>query len=266
MIRLGLMVLVMSASLGWAQTNLPGPAAELFRKAQSGKFFNVATRLGPDVLPTSDGRSFFTVWRAASTNAPRHWIVSLPGRAGFAPDDLAIWSPHLRGRNVGLVSLQWWIGPGDDRASYYSPEEIYREIDVALRTVGAAPGRVMLHGFSRGAANAYAVAALDAGRGRRYFALNVASSGAVALDYPPNQALLRGLYGEHPLRGTRWVTAAGARDTERDGIDAMRRTARWLKEQGAIVVDSIEDPAFGHGALVINPRNARRVLDLFLSR
>jgi hypothetical protein len=27
----------------------------------------------------------------------------------------------------------------------------------------------MLHGFSRGSANTYAIAAIDAGRGRRYF-------------------------------------------------------------------------------------------------
>jgi len=53
---------------------------------------------------------------------------------------------------------------------------------------------------SRGSANTYAVAAIDAGRGGRCFSLVVASSGGVALDCPPNLALLRG-----DCR-TRWVT------------------------------------------------------------
>lgn len=123
----------------------------------------------------------------------------------------------------------------------------------------------MFHGFSRGSANSYAIAALDNGRGKKYFALNVASSGGVALDYPPTRAILNSAYGDHPLRGTRWVTAAGAKDSERDGIAAMRRTAAWLKEQGANVEFSIEDPNLGHGALVLNPANAKRLLDLFLA-
>lgn len=44
----------------------------------------------------------------------------------------------------------------------------------------------------------------------------------------------------------------------------MRRTAGWLQEQGATVLDSIKDPDYGPDALKLNPKNARRVLDLFL--
>ena len=58
--------------------------------------------------------------------------------------------------------------------------------------------------------------------------------------------------------------AAGNRETIRGGIPGMKRAAAWLKEQGAIVELSIEDPDEGHGALQRNPQNARRVLDLFL--
>jgi hypothetical protein len=43
----------------------------------------------------------------------------------------------------------------------------------------------------------------------------------------------------------------------------MRRTGQWLKEQGAIVLDAIEDPQSGHGALQLNPRNAERLLERF---
>ncbi len=244
---------------------LAGPAGEVFRRAQASGRFAQAASLNPRILPTSDGRSFVAVWKPAGAE-PARWIVSLHGSRGFATDDLAVWHPHLEGREVGLVCLQWWIGVNDDTAAYYTPEEIYREADAVLRHLGARPGTAMLHGFSRGSANAYAVAALDAGRGRRYFSLDVASSGGVAPDYPPTRAIPAGAYGDRPLRGTRWVTAAGARDPnpERDGIPGMRRTAEWLREQGATVVLAIEDVREGHGALQRNPANARAVLNLFL--
>lgn len=143
---------------------------------------------------------------------------------------------------------------------------MYREIDMALRKLGVKPGTVMFHGFSRGSANSFAITALDAGRGGRYFSLSVASSGGVSLDYPPTRAILEGAFGEHPLRGTHWITVAGGRDSnpDRDGISGMRRTAAWLREQGAIVVMPIEDPTEGHGALQRNPKNTQQVLDLFL--
>lgn len=257
--------MLIAASITSAQTNLTGHAAEIFKQAQGGKYFAAAAALHPQILSTSDGRSFISVWRATGTNAPKHWIVSIPGREGFATDDLAIWSKHLQGRDVGLVSVQWWLGGDNDRNSYYRPEQVYQEIDLALQRLGVTPGTVMFHGFSRGSANSYAIAALDAGRGKKYFALNVASSGGVALDYPPTRNITNGAYGDHPLRGTHWITAAGAKDSERDGVAAMRRTAGWLREQGAVVEMSIEDPNLGHGALVLNPNNAKRVLDFFLN-
>ena len=246
------------------QAKLQEPAAALYRKAQGGRWFAQADRLKPEIVPTTDGRSFLVLWRA-STNVTR-WIVSLHGTGGFATDDLALWSPTLRGRPVGFICVQWWLGTGDARGDYYAPEQIYREVDRLLHSLGAEPGRAMLHGFSRGSANSYAVMALDAGRGRRYFSLAVANSGGVGLDYPPTRALLAGDYGEQPLRGTRWVTCAGARDPnpDRDGIPGMRRTAAWLEEQGAVVLEKIEDPAEGHGALQRNPKNAQRVVELLL--
>jgi hypothetical protein len=245
-------------------TALTGHAAELYQKAKRGKWFADAMKLKPDILPTSDGRSFVVVWKTGVK--PKRWIVSLHGSDGYATDDLAIWHPHLKGRDIGVVCVQWWLGSGDGAASYYTPEQIYREIDLALQGLGVEPGTVMLHGFSRGSANSYAVMALDAGRGRRFFSLAVASSGGVGLDYPPTQAILAGAYGKDALKGTQWITCAGGRDPhpDRDGIPGMRRTTAWLKERGADVIEIIEDANQGHGALVRNPENARRVLDLFV--
>src|SRR4051812_38722902 len=49
-----------------------------------------------------------------------------------------------------------------------------------------------------------------------------------------------------------------------DGIAGMKRTAPWFKEQGATVVESIEDPHEGHRALRRNPKNVGRVLGVFV--
>lgn len=243
-------------------TPLPPPAAALHTQAQSGRWYQDAAKLNPDLLPTSDGQSFLVAWKPNPT--PKRWLVTLHGSRGFATDDLAIWHRTTKDRDLGIVALQWWLGRDDE--SYYQPLQAYREIDNALQKLNVQPGTVLFHGFSRGAANAYAVAAIDAGRGRRYFALNVASSGGMQMGYPPTRAIVEGRFGERPLKGTRWATAAGGRDEnpDRDGVPAMRRTADWLREQGATVIEQIEDANEGHGALQRNPRNAQRLLDLFL--
>jgi hypothetical protein len=259
-----LLLIFLLPPLSANSADLPPRAAEIFRLAQQGRWFANADKLNPEVLPTSDGQSFLVMWKPPGT-APTRWIVSLHGSEGFAMDDLAIWHPHIKDREIGLLCLQWWSGRGDDTRAYLMPHQIYREIDITLERLGVRPGNVMLHGFSRGSANSYAVAALDAGRGRNFFSLRVASSGGVGLDYPPNLEILSGRFGDRPLRQTRWITVAGGRDQnpERDGIPGMRRAAEWLREQGAEVIETIEDAGSGHGALMTNPANARRVLDQF---
>ncbi|HEU4391345.1 MAG TPA: hypothetical protein VFV34_26335 [Blastocatellia bacterium] len=260
-----LLLITLSEPMLQAQVPLSGRSAALYRQAQGGRWFADAAKLKPELLATSDGQSFIVVWRAAKE--PKRWIVSLHGTQGYATDDLAVRYPYLKDRDVGLVSVQWWLGAGDSPAAYYTPTEIYHEIDHALQKIGVHPGTVMLHGFSRGSANSYAVGAIDAGSGRHYFSLSVASSGGVNEGYPPTRGILNGDYGEQPLRNTRWVTVAGGRDPnpERDGIPAMQRTADWLKEQGATVVEVIEDKDGGHGVLQRNSKLARRVLDLFFA-
>jgi len=218
-------------------------------------------------IPSADGSLTHVAWKPAGRI--ERWIVSLHGTGGSAKRDVEVWQKSLGGRSegphsrgVGVLAIQWWREQGN---AYMPPFDIYREIDFAASKLDIKPGNALLHGFSRGSANVYAVAAIDNGRGRKLFSLYVASSGGVALDFPPTRAILDGRFGPRPLAGTRWVTACGERDPnpERDGCPGMRRTGQWLKEQGAILLDVIEDPQSGHGALQLNPRNAERLLNLF---
>ena len=250
------------------QDSLGPEAAKLYKAGmETRRFAEVAAKLKPTVKPTTDGRSFYLVWQ---NERPKRWIASLHGAGrpakGYASDDLAIWYPHLEEQDVGLICLQWWLGTGDGPEDFLTPTEICHELNQALEELKIQPGDVMLHGFSRGASNIYSVAAIDAGKeGNHYFSLIVASSGGMSANYPPNRALMRGDFGPRPLADTRWITVAGAGDNNsgRDGVEGMKKTAAWLIEQDAIVVESIEDPEFGHGALHLNPKNTARVLATF---
>lgn len=249
-----------------ASLNASPEALRIFRQAQTSRHFELLHKLSYQLRPTSDGKSFVVQWRSCAS--PKKWIVSLHGSRGFATDDMALWSRHLPGREVGLICLQWWKAPGrggDQTSDYLQPQEIYREADLALQDNHVQPGQVMFHGFSRGAANCYAVTGIDRIFGKSYFAVTVANSGGYNQGYPPNRFLENDDLGQPPLRGTRWITVAGGRDPnpERDGVPAMRRTCTWLESHGAEVIDRVEAPALGHGALPQSLEITKQVLDRF---
>ena len=244
---------------GWA-TPLPEAAARLYEQGLTHNRHTLLNSPPPVLEPTSDGRSYVALWQTCER--PQKWIVSLHGSRGYAIQDLAVWQPHLRGREVGVVCLQGWLGHGDQTEDYLSPREIYREIDLALQSQKVAAQSVVLEGFSRGSTQTFALAALDVFAGRRYFDLIVASSGAVSETYPPTRQILEGHFGVRPLAGTRWITVAGGQDPnpDRDGVPAMQRSAHWLKQQGAVVVESIEVADSGHGALHLSKQAMERLL------
>ena len=120
---------------------LSGEAKRLYDLASQGQKNNDAMSLGAEVVSTQDGRSFFMVWEPqAIKGKPHKWIVSLHGSNGFATKDLEIWSPYLKDRNLGIISLQWWFGGGEKTQDYYSPFDLYREIDLLMRRMGIKPG------------------------------------------------------------------------------------------------------------------------------
>src|SRR5262245_36574935 len=104
-----LCVLLLTPSLVMGtETGLTGHAAELYQQAQRERRFPDLVRPRPAILPTSDGKSFVVVWKG--TIKPSRWIVSLHGTQGFAVDDLALWFQQVYNRDVGVISLQWWLG------------------------------------------------------------------------------------------------------------------------------------------------------------
>ena len=115
-----------------------------------------ATELaGAQVLPTTDGHSFYVLWLPDDFDpATSTLIVDLHGHDAFAYDGFAAWQDDAQERGYGVLALQWWFGTGDATEDYYTPEQIYAQVHAVMSDMGLASGHAVLHGFSRGSANA----------------------------------------------------------------------------------------------------------------
>ncbi len=252
----------------WADDPAVHPLVDQARKADERRY-QFALEQGAKVLPTSDGKSFYVLWLPESgKKGPPPIIATIHGHASWAFDEFFLWHPEAKERGFGILAIQWWLGKGERFQDYLSPDEVYAVVDEVFEKEGVKPGTAVFHGFSRGSANSYAVAASDTHSGNRYFALFIANSGRAAMDFPSNVAIEDGEYGEKPLTGTHWVTYAGAKDTnpDRDGYNGMRAAAEWVRKQGGTVDLAIEDPEGNHGGFHRNPKNISKALDCFEKR
>lgn len=264
--KLPIFVLLASFFLGCGISSAT-EADELLQLAQkqTPKRYDYALRNHAQIQPTRDQKSFFLLWLPEkSKHDPIPIIVSLHGHGSWVFDEFFLWHQFAKERGCGILALQWWLGKGERFQDYLSPHEIYRAVDDVFKAKFP-KSPALFHGFSRGSANSYAVAALDVDSGNRYFKLIIANSGKPSLDFPPNVQIEKGQFGDQPLRGTRWITYAGAHDTHpaRDGFRGMREAKVWIEKYGGKVVLAIEDPEGDHGGFHRNPKNINKALDVF---
>ncbi|MBI4341781.1 MAG: hypothetical protein HY599_00265 [Candidatus Omnitrophica bacterium] len=239
----------------------------LWAKAMNADRYQFALDEGAQILPTSDGRSFCLLWypiplRTVSPKPPL--IVTLHGHRSFAFDEFFLWQPYAERHGYGVLAVQWWLGGGDDARDYYAPQELYPLLAKILKDEQIDPGTAILHGFSRGAANTYALTALDRASGAARFGLTIANAGGVSSDFPPNEQIGQGVFGEQAFAGTHWVLFCGGLDPhpERDGCPAMRRTADWLTGLGGTIDRLIEDPQAKHGGFHRTAAHVNAALDV----
>ncbi len=268
--RLGLVITVLGGVAFLFPAKLPayeGQALLDHAKHERAQRVRFADQQGAEVRLTEDGKSFLVEWlpRSARADESPYIVVTIGGHSTFAFDDFFVWHPFLKNRKFGFLALQWWLGENQQTAGYLTPEQMYAILSTEFKRLNIQPGHVLLHGFSRGSANTYALAALDRKSGQNYFGMIIANAGGMTSNYPPNREIDAGAYGELPLEGTRWITFAGAKDPqpEQSGIPAMRETAKWIEKHGGSVVLAIEDSKSGHGGFHMNPKNAAQALDLF---
>ncbi len=242
------------------------PLIEL-AKQKEGQRVRYALDEGVQVGLTADGKSYYVLWLPPGTDPknPPPMIATMHGHDGCAFTDFYVWHHFVNERGYGLLAIQWWLGGGEAISDYLLPNEIYRAIDDVFSQLKVAPGTAMLHGFSRGSANIYAVAALDINLHKNYFSLFVANSGQANSGYPPIHEIEAGRFGDQPFLDSHWVTYAGQKDVnpDRDGVRGMRRTGEWIKKYGGTIELAIEDPEGGHGGFHMNPENTDAALDVF---
>ncbi len=242
------------------------PLLELTRQKR-GPRLEYALQNHAHISLTPDGKTFYLWWlpEGSSPDNLPPIIANISGHDGWAVEDFHVWHDSLQKHGYGFLAIQWWLGSGESPRDYLTPSEIYRVMDSVFQKEKVKPGTVMLHGFSRGSTNTYAVAAQDRSEHKNYFALIVANSGKANSNYPPTREIEEGRYGAKPFEGTHWVTFAGGQDThpERDGIPGMRAAGQWIGQYGGTVDLAIEDANSGHGGFHQNPQNTEAALAVF---
>jgi len=261
-----LAVLLFAASL--TAQELPPEAQALLNQARAAdpQRFQFAVDQGVKFLPTSDKRTFYLLWYPPGSPKREHpLIVTMHGTTGWATNEFYLWHAEASRAGYGILALQWWFGSATGQQDYYGPEDLHRELRGALKAQGNREGSALLHGFSRGSANIYAVATLDRQSRDRNYAMFLANSGGAMADFPPNAAIARGEYGYNIFSGTYWTMFCGALDPnpDRDGCPAMRRTSDWVAKFGGVLDLFIEDPASGHGGFHQSAQHVRAAVDAF---
>jgi hypothetical protein len=229
--------------------------------------YQFAIDQGAEINATKDNKAF-NIWWQPSKDKPTAVIVTLHGHGSYATDEFYLWQTYASKRNYAILALQWWFGGGEATADYYAPNEMYPIIAELLASKAVTPGQVLFHGFSRGAANSYAVSALDNASGNRYFGMTLSNSGGAALGYPPNREIAAGSFGKLPFKGSQWAMYCGAKDPDpnQNGCPAMKLARDWVEKYGAETKIFIEDPNGGHGGFHLNPSNVETLLTAFSPR
>ncbi len=220
------------------------------------------TLASPMDVASSDGKTKFVYGAPAGQNNKKvkRIIVSLPGHGTTASDAYKAWSRHIEGGQYAVAEFDWWDGQGDETSHYYDPTDTTTQIRAFLKDQGyVATDVVILHGFSRGSSNTYAVVANDHKMGSPVIDAVISNAGKYQTNFPffkdGSQPTIDELTEYY--RGMPWVLACGGLDPnpDRDGCPGMEQTQNFLKAHQANVLGLLTDPNEGHGAFHLSSLN-----------
>lgn len=254
-IKPALVIFIMAALKSFGCAQVPPVVEVLLNRARAAnpQRYQLAIDRGAQIGVTADNRSFYLLWyppsKAGGPALNKTLIVTMHGSASYAFDEFFLWYDAALKHGHGILALQWWFPDQSPPQDYYSPAEVYSAIEPVLKQQNLRPGRVMLHGFSRGSANGYYVSLFDRLAKNNFIGINLANAGGASTDYPLYLDVTSGKYGSNPFAGMRWLTFCGGLDPnpDRDGCPAMRRTADFIRQYGGAVDLAIEDQNVGHG-------------------
>jgi predicted esterase len=212
-----------------------------------------STRAADPQPATRTVRDPVTQTIAIESTTPKHpkaLIVAVHGHNGVASHEYRSWQPYAERHHLGLVAVEWQTRWGRN-AQFLSPQATYGMIRRAVAREGVAPGHVLLHGFSQGSHEAFALTQLDHAQ-QRLFAMTLAESGG----YGGPTGAAAG------LGGTAWDIYCAGHDPWPDlsGCPSMRRAQTALRASGASVDRFMVDPPAGHGGFLENQKDVDLVL------
>lgn len=226
--------------------------------------YQFAVTNAAEIRNTTDNKAF-SIWWQPTSGTPAGVIVTLHGHASYATDEFYLWQPYAQSRGYAILALQWWFGGGEAVNDYYLPSEMYPLLAKILKDKGVKPGTALFHGYSRGSANSYGMAALDTSLANRYFGMVLSNAGGAATGFPPNQQVVAGSFGSLPFAGVQWVMYCGELDPEpaMNGCTGMIAARDWVTRYGATVKLLIQDPVGDHAGFMTNPDNVVTALGQF---
>jgi predicted esterase len=196
-------------------------------------------------------RATASYWLASTSPArPKALLVTVHGHNDSASRAYRLWQPYAAKHGLGLVSVEWQTQWGRN-ANFLDDRATYGMIARAVRAQGTPPGRVLLHGFSQGSHEAFALTALDRA-GPRLFAMTIAESGG--------DGVVGGVV--RAFAGTRWALYCAGHDPwpQLSGCPAMRRAKGLLTASGATVTRLLVDPPASHGGFLHNAHDVELTL------
>ena len=233
-------------------SNQTDPNAKTSTVVQAPKEADSADTLpSPEKITSSDGKTYFIYGAPAGQNNKdtKRIIVSLPGHGTTADDGYKAWKTHIEGGQYALAEFNWWDGNGENKTDYYSPPDAVKQIREFLTSQDYTSNDiVILHGFSRGSANTYAVIANDRIDSKPVFDAVISNSGRYEADFPLSSKTLTDTEITKLFKNFPWILVCGGKDPNtKSGCPGMEDTKSFLTAHQANVLALLTDPNQGHG-------------------
>lgn len=242
-----------SSSAAVIATDAPNPKASATASAKPQEPDSADSLESPTKVTSTDEKTYFVYGAPAGQNnkSTKRIIISLPGHGTTADDGYKAWNKHIKGGQYALAEFNWWKGTGEKITDYYQPADVVREVRSFLNKQGyASKDIVILHGFSRGSANTYAVIANDHLQPGPVFDAVISNAGKYQPDFPLTDKALTDAEITRYFKDIPWALACGGKDPNpnRDGCPGMEETKSFLLAHQANVLGIVTDPNAGHGA------------------
>jgi len=264
--RIGCFLVLMGFVLADPAWALPSTRAEqvdhdpmgVWRRSRN---FDLVRGEGAKIVFLPEEHNFFAYWVPENYRSGRV-MVAVHGTGGTPYEELKDEIPMARQFDYLVIAVSWF----DPRTGFMSPEELYRQILLALDYVRKTEGNdlqsVAYIGFSRGSAVSYEVAYRDI-QSEKLFDFFIAHSGGIARnlktefmnpDAQPDPFLIKlssGALGKDALKGTGFFLYSGDKDVT-DGqsmSDKMSYAKELIEKNGGTVVEWVRRADLGHPGL-----------------